>query len=131
MTIPSTASKAITVGAYDSNRQTYADFSGRGFTRETNQIKPDIVAPGVDIISAAVGGGLSSKSGTSMATPFVSGAAALLMEWGIINGNDRYLYGEKLKAYLIRGARKIDGFKKWPNPMMGWGALCIRSSIPR
>lgn len=66
-----------------------------------------------------------------MATPFVSGAAALLMEWGIINGNDRYLYGEKLKAYLIRGARKIDGFKKWPNPMMGWGALCIRSSIPR
>ncbi|MEI3322980.1 MAG: S8 family peptidase [Eubacterium sp.] len=131
LTIPSTASKAITVGAYDSNRQTYADFSGRGFTRETNQIKPDIVAPGVDIISAAVGGGLSVKSGTSMATPFVSGAAALLMEWGIVNGNDKYLYGEKLKAYLIRGARKIDGFEKWPNPMMGWGALCIRSSIPR
>lgn len=53
------------------------------------------------------------------------------MEWGIVNGNDKYLYGEKLKAYLIRGAREIDGFEKWPNPMMGWGALCIRSSIPR
>lgn len=129
LTIPSTAARAITVGAYDSEKGTYADFSGRGYTRETNQIKPDIVAPGVNILSAAVGGGLSEKSGTSMATPFVTGAAALMMEWGIVKENDIYLYGEKVKAYLIRGARRLPDTTV-PNPLTGWGALCLRDSLP-
>ncbi len=39
-----------------------------------------------------------------MAAPFVTGAAALLMEWGIVRGNDLYMYGDKLKASLIKGA---------------------------
>lgn len=130
LTIPSPTSKAIAVGAYDSATGKMATFSGRGFTRETNQTKPDIVAPGVNISSAAVGGGLTTRSGTSMATPFVTGSAALLMEWGIVRGNDRYLYGEKLKAYLIRGARHLEGFDVWPNPQAGWGALCLGESLP-
>ena len=46
-------------------------------------------------------------SGTSFATPFVTGASALLMEWGIVRGNDPFLYGEKVKAYLRRGAREL------------------------
>lgn len=37
-----------------------------------------------------------------MAAPFVTGAAALLMEWGIVRGNDLYMYGDKLKASLIK-----------------------------
>ena len=37
---------------------------------------------------------------------------------------------EKVKAYLINGARKLPGFSEWPNPEMGWGALCVKDSIP-
>lgn len=131
LTIPATASKGIAVGAYDARFNQPAAFSGRGFTRETNQVKPDIVAPGVEITSCAVGGGYETRTGTSMATPFVTGSAALMMQWGIVEGNDSYLYGEKIKAYLIRGARRtIGGFDEWPNPQLGWGTLCVEASLP-
>ncbi len=130
LTIPSTASKGIAVAAYDGRFNQPAAFSGRGYTRETNQVKPDIAAPGVDITSCAVGGGYEVRTGTSMATPFVTGSAALLMQWGIIEENDIYLYGEKLKAYLIRGAKRdMAGIEKWPNPQLGWGTLCVAESL--
>ena len=129
LTIPGTANSGITVGAYDSRTDAVAPFSGRGFTR-VNDIKPDLVAPGVEITSCAVGGGYTVKSGTSMATPFVTGSAALLMEWGIVKEHDRYLYGQKVKAYLQKGARKLPGFAQWPNALAGWGALCLADSFP-
>lgn len=129
LTIPSTARNVISVGAYDSSNTSYASFSGRGFDRTGGIIKPDIVAPGVNITTAAVGGGLISLSGTSFATPFVSGSAALLCEWGIVKGNDRWLYGEKVKAYMIRGAKQLPG-EETPSRKTGWGALCVRDSLP-
>ncbi len=131
LTVPSTSSKVISVGAYNSSNDVMASFSGRGFTRETNQVKPDIVAPGVNISSASNTGGLSVRTGTSMATPFVCGSAALMMEWGIVRGNDPFLYGQKLKSYLIKGSRKLPGFTRWPNEQAGWGALCVSDSIPK
>ena len=131
LTIPSTASKAITVGAYDARFNQPVSFSGRGFTRETNQVKPDLVAPGVEITSCAPGGGYETRTGTSMAAPFVTGSAALMMQWGVIEKNDPYLYGEKIRAYLLRGARRnIRGFDEWPNPQLGWGTLCVDASLP-
>ena len=130
LTIPSAASKVITVGAYNSFYNSYADFSGRGFTRLTDQVKPDIAAPGVNITAPAANGGYQSVTGTSFATPVASGAAALLMQWGIVNGNDPFLYGEKVKAYLRRGARKLPGIAEYPNPMVGYGTLCVRDSLP-
>jgi subtilisin family serine protease len=126
LTIPSTAYKVISVGAYDARRMSYAIFSGRGYTRTPVAIKPDIVAPGVSIVSASAGtGGYVARSGTSMAAPFVTGSAALLMEWGIVRGNDLFLYGEKIKATLISGARRVPGVEEWPNREWGWGTLCL------
>lgn len=131
LTIPSTAFRVITVGAYDAFQNTIAPFSGRGYTWNNQFIKPDLVAPGVDITSCAPGGGYETRSGTSMATPFVTGTASLLMQWGILLGNDLFLYGEKLRAYLINGTQPLPGFEMYPNPQTGWGALCLFDSIPQ
>lgn len=130
LTLPAAAAKVISVGAYNSQNDSYAGFSGRGFTRQTNRVKPDLAAPGVEIMTAAPGGGYRARTGTSFATPFVAGSAALLMEWGIVRGYDPYLYGEKLKAYLIRGARQLDIEAEYPNPKIGYGALCLADSFP-
>ena len=130
LTIPSTAGRVITVAAYDSQSYTYADFSGRGPNAFITGQKPDIAAPGVDITTTRAGGGYTSVTGTSFATPFVTGSAALMMQWGIVEGNDSFLYGEKIKAYLINGARPIQGLFQYPNPQVGYGALCVRDSLP-
>ena len=129
LTIPSTTDAAVTVAAYNGNTDGEAYFSGRGYTRN-QQIKPDLAAPGVEIFSAAPNGGYSVKSGTSMATPFVTGSCGLLMEWGIVRGYDPYLYGQKVKAYLIGGARQLPKFPAYPNEVLGWGALCVENSLP-
>ena len=139
LTIPSTASKVLTVGAYDSVYQAYADFSGRGYANPDRTIgvvtagfaKPDIVAPGVDVLAPNLYGGYTPVTGTSFATPIVAGAAALLMEWGIVRGNDTFLYGEKVKAYLRKGAQPIRGESVYPNQRVGWGRLCVAESLKK
>ena len=129
-TVPAAARNVISVAAYDSLSESYADFSGSAFNNLPWAGKPDLAAPGVDIQAPAAGGGYRSVTGTSFATPFVTGSAALLMEWGIVRGNDPYLFGNKVKAYLRRGARELPGFSQTPNFRVGYGALCVEDSIP-
>lgn len=139
LTVPSTAAKVITVGAYDPVYDTYADFSGRGYADSIRTIgvtaagltKPDLVAPGVNILAPDVYGSFLPVTGTSFSTPIVSGAAALLMEWGIVRGNDPFLYGEKVKAYLRKGARPLRGEREYPNDRVGYGRLCVADSLPQ
>jgi len=131
-TIPSAAAKAVTVGAYDAGTGSAAPFSGRGYIVEIGgslMVKPELAAPGVNVLVPSVSG-MARVSGTSYATPFVTGSAALLMEWGIVRGNDAFLYGEKLKAYLIKGAEPLAGAAV-PDTQTGWGRLCLKNSLPQ
>ena len=137
LTIPSTATKAIAVGAYNSVYNAYADFSGRGAISQQSILdatsigaaRPTLVAPGVSLQVITPGGTYAYASGTSFATPIVTGSAALLMEWGIVRGEDIFMYGEKVKANLIRGSRRFAAESEWPNARYGWGALCLKNSI--
>lgn len=131
-TIPSAAAKAVTVGAYDAGTGSAAPFSGQGYIVEIGgslMVKPELAAPGVNVLVPSVSG-MARVSGTSYATPFVTGSAALLMEWGIVRGNDAFLYGEKLKAYLIKGAEPLAGAVV-PDTQTGWGRLCLKNSLPQ
>lgn len=138
LTIPSTAAKVITVGAYDSTYDAYADFSGRGLEVTDRTVgvvtggitKPDIVAPGVAVLAPDIYGGLLPFTGTSFAAPIATGSSALLMEWGIVRGNDPFLYGEKVKAYLRKGAQPLRGIEQYPNAKVGFGKLCVSESLP-
>ncbi len=122
ITIPATAYKVISVGAYNSLLNTSTDFSGRGMPYGRYGQKPDLVAPGVNVLSAKTGGGYDRFTGTSIATPFVTGSAALMLEWGIRLRNDPFLYGERIKAFLCRSASRSFP-RTYPNPEWGYGAL--------
>jgi subtilisin family serine protease len=77
---PGNYAEALSVGALGEDEQV-ADFSSsRQFDRPTHPLVPDLVAPGVHVISAKPSGGYQSMDGTSMATPHIAGLAALLMQ---------------------------------------------------
>ena len=123
--IPATVEGVISVGSYNFLNNNLSAFSGRGVVRPEWLIKPDLVAPGENILSTVEEQGFDTKSGTSMAAPQVSGICALLFEWGIIRNNDPFLYGERIKYYLITGAKRTIFGVAYPNPDLGYGFVCL------
>ena len=117
---PACAKTALTVGATD-NSDIIASFSSRGPSPKRFTFKPDVVAPGVSISSAKLGGGYIVNSGTSMATPHVAGAAALLKQmhptWT----------PEEIKAVLMESAKDISE-DVWTQ---GAGRISIPNSAAR
>ena len=122
-TEPGAAERVISVGAY--NHITDASYvaSGRGYTA-TGLVKPDFVAPGVDVYGVRAGGGYTTRTGTSVAAAHAAGAAALLLTWGVTDGNLPYMGTNEVKSVLIRGAKRENN-TVYPNNIYGYGKMDV------
>lgn len=120
LTIPSTARNVLTV-AYYGNDNALVAASGKGFGITDTISNPDIATIGMDILTTKVAGGVTTVSGSSAAAGIVAGACALLLQWGIVNGNDRTMFSSKVISYLIHGADRSFPIYRYPNREIGYG----------
>ncbi|WP_105614309.1 S8 family peptidase [Vallitalea okinawensis] len=124
---PGTTDGTVTVGAYNDVLQTIYIESSRGFTRD-ERVKPDIVAPGVNVVGPHPNNQYVSETGTSVSSAITAGAAALLLEWGIVKGNDDFMNTMAVKSYLARGARRRSTLI-YPNREWGYGELDVMNTF--
>lgn len=113
----------ITVTAYNVEDDSLFLDAGRGYTR-IDIIKPDIAAPGVNVVAPALDHGFVNVTGTSAAVAHATGVAAMVLEWGIVQGKYPKMNTQDMKIFMIRGARRNVEIK-YPNPDWGYGILDI------
>lgn len=135
ITVPGNSRLPITVGAYDTSTGGIYIHSSRGFT--PNQIiKPELAAPGVNILGPSVGRKpgsdtpMTTRTGTSAAAAITAGAAANLLGWGIVEGNYPTMSEASVKSYLIRGAQRNPALT-YPNRKFGYGTLDLFQTFLR
>ncbi len=121
LTVPSSTENLLGIAAYNHNSGSIYIRSGRGYTR-VGAIKPDLAAPGVDIYGPGLNGQYVRRSGTSMAAAHTAGAAACLLEWGVVLGNQPWLNNDAIRALLIQGATRRPNLA-YPNREWGYGTL--------
>lgn len=135
ITVPGNSRLPITVGAYDTSTGGIYIHSSRGFT--PNQIvKPELAAPGVNILGPSVGRKpgsdtpMTTRTGTSAAAAITAGAAANLLGWGIVEGNYPTMSEASVKSYLIRGAQRNPALT-YPNREFRYGTLDLFQTFLR
>lgn len=121
VTVPSTAKNVLTVGGYNAQKNSIYEASGRGLTWDFEQ-KPDIVAPSVNVYGPLPGNVFGLMTGTSIGSAITGGACALLLEWGILLGNEPEMDTFIAKNFLIRGADRKANIL-YPNRIWGYGEL--------
>ena len=117
------AVSVLTVTAYNTEDDSLYLNASRGFTR-VGDIKPEIAAPGVNVTSPTLDQGFSDATGTSVSAAHTAGVAALLLEWGIVRGNQVSMSTVEMKVFLIRGARRELQIP-YPNRDWGYGILDV------
>jgi len=123
---PGASIGGITSGAYNDRDNSLYINSSWGFTR-ISLVKPDLVAPGVDV-SGIYPMGSGTMTGTSVAAAITAGASALMLQWGIVERNDVSLNTNRIKALLIRGCRR-DPNINYPSPLWGYGKLDLLNTF--
>lgn len=117
---PTTSPRTITCGAYNSFNNTLYVSSSWGPTR-LPRMAPDFVAPGVNV-TGVFPNGFGAMTGTSVSAAVTAGAAANLMEWGLVQGNSKSMDGDIVRLLLISGCQQDSGIL-YPNTRWGYGKL--------
>ncbi|MGN0436161.1 MAG: S8 family peptidase [Wujia sp.] len=133
ITAPGNTRGAITVAGYNHINNAIYIRSGRGYTRK-GLIKPDITAPAVNVQGAfATGTGralYTRRSGSSISAAITAGAAALMLQWGLVQGNITVINTEVIRQLFIRGARQENN-EVYPNKIWGYGILDLLNTFER
>lgn len=129
ITLPGMARVAVTTGAYQAVGGSVYPESGRGFS-SLNQVKPDLIAPGVNVLGPTARNQYEVRSGTSVSAALTAGACAQIFQWGIVENNILYLNTTDVKNLLIRGAGR-EAERSYPNPVYGYGTLNVYEALRR
>lgn len=129
ITDPGNTDVPTTVGAYNYRDGSVYIGSGRG-TAAYYDYKPDIVAPGVNVLCPALAGtdSYGQMSGSSVAAAIAGGGAALILEYGIVKGFYPYMRSYTVKNFMISGADRREGYR-YPDALFGYGALNVYKAI--
>lgn len=123
VTMPGTVISALTVGGYNQETDSIYESSGLGLVWD-DELKPDVVAPSVNVYGPLPGNTFGTMTGTSIASAITGGASALLLEWGILLNNYSEMDTFVVKDLLIRGAKRKSNLI-YPNRIWGYGQLDI------
>lgn len=127
ITEPGSTISGMTVGFYNGNDNSIAIQSGRGYTR-SERIKPDFVAPGIEVQGAIPGNRFVRRSGSSVATGITAGAAALMMEWVVYRLQQTTIDSTQIRNLLILGTEKRND-EIYPNREWGYGRLNVYNTF--
>ncbi|WP_017414846.1 S8 family peptidase [Clostridium tunisiense] len=120
---PGTSNNIIVASSYDEAENRIMEDSGRGFTAD-NRIIPAVALSAKNVLSIGLGNKPKVVTGSAVSGAILTGAVALLYQWGIVERNDLSLYAAKIKSYLIQGTLREQG-KAYPNEEVGFGVLNI------
>lgn len=123
VTAPGNSSNLITATAYNPSNLALYYYDSRGFT-VTNQPKPDITAPGVNLLCPFLDNTFANGTGTSLSASYTAGVVASLLEWGIVDKNLPQMNNLLLKKVITQSAARKPTLE-YPNPDWGYGIIDV------
>ncbi|WMJ86725.1 S8 family peptidase [Anaerocolumna sp. MB42-C2] len=127
ITAPGNTQLVVTVTAYNPSTQNIYLSSSRGYTADSS-IKPDVAAPGTDVLAPVPGNQYSRVSGTSIAAAHATGVSAMLLEWGIVQANYNTISSVQIQRFLLRGV-DTQSSNTYPNNVWGYGTINIYNTF--
>jgi len=121
LTIPGSTPTAMVTSHFDNLRNTIAPNSGRGYPRNST-IQPILTCEGFDLLTTGTNNSLITCSGAAMAGAILTGAIALIYQWGIVQRNNINLYPSMLKNILVSSTIRQENII-FPNEEWGFGKL--------